>query len=58
MTPSERPSSELAGAVETVTIRAGSLEELDAVAAMANAAYGKSEGHVFAGTTRTQRDDL
>ena len=39
-------------------MRAASFEELDDVAAMANAAYSKSEGHVFAGTTRTQRDDL
>lgn len=41
-----------------MTIRRATLGDLEAIAEMANAAYRKSEGHVFATTVRTQRDDL
>jgi GNAT superfamily N-acetyltransferase len=40
-----------------ITIRAATPEDVPSLVAMVNAAYRKSEGHVFPGTTRVQRTD-
>ncbi|HXK33300.1 MAG TPA: GNAT family N-acetyltransferase [Dehalococcoidia bacterium] len=41
-----------------VVLRPARAEEADALVAMINAAYHKTEGHVFPGTTRTEREDV
>lgn len=40
-----------------ITIRAATPDDVPALVEMVNAAYRKSEGHVFPGTTRVQRTD-
>jgi predicted N-acetyltransferase YhbS len=42
----------------SVVVRAARADEADALVAMINAAYRKTEGHVFPGTTRTEREDV
>ncbi|MEX0751159.1 MAG: GNAT family N-acetyltransferase [Dehalococcoidia bacterium] len=41
-----------------LTMRAATAEDVDGLVALVNAAYRKTEGHVFPGTTRTERGDL
>ena len=41
-----------------VTMRRGTPADVEALVSLVNEAYRKTEGHVFPGTTRTERGDL
>jgi len=41
-----------------LSFRAAGADDIDAIVAMVNEAYRQSEGHVFPGTTRTERTNL
>lgn len=47
-----------AGAPSGVTMRRATPADVEALVALVNEAYRKTEGHVFPGTTRTERGDL
>ena len=47
-----------AGAPSGVTMRPATPSDVEALVAIVNEAYRKTEGHVFPGTSRTERGDL
>lgn len=56
--PINASAGEHAAATSSITIRAAAAGDIDTVVKMVNAAYRESEGHIFPGGNRTDRDDL
>jgi GNAT superfamily N-acetyltransferase len=44
--------------IRALSFRAATMGDIDAIVAMVNEAYRKTEGHIFPGTTRTQRTSI
>jgi GNAT superfamily N-acetyltransferase len=52
------PATPSTGLPAGVVLRTATNVDIDAMVEMINAAYRKGEGHVFPGTTRTERHDM